>query len=65
MFRIQEIDVILVVVDRFIKYVVFIFVRSNINTVKLTELVYSYINIRFDLSLNIIFDRSLVFTNEF
>ncbi len=53
------------VVDRFIKYIVFIFVRSDINTIELIELVYSYIDIRFGLSLDIVSNRSLIFINEF
>ena len=52
MFKIQEIDIILVVVDRFIKYAVFIFIYSDINIVELIELVYSYIDIWFGLSLD-------------
>jgi len=65
MFKIQKINVILIVIDRFIKYTIFIFIYSDINTVELVELVYSHIDIRFGPSSNIVSDCNLVFISEF
>ncbi len=45
MFGIQEVDAILIIIDRFIKYAVLIFIYSDINTVELAELVYNHIDI--------------------
>ncbi len=53
------------VVDRFTKYTVFIFVCSDINAAELIKLIYSYIDIQFDLFLNIVFNRGFIFINEF
>src|SRR6266566_996807 len=64
-FEIQKINIILIIIDHFIKYIVLIFIYSNINTAELTELIYNYIDIRFGLSLNIVFDRSFIFINKF
>ena len=65
MFEIQKIDAILIVIDRFTKYTVLIFIHFNINTVELTELIYNHIDIQFDLPSNIISNRNPIFTNEF
>src|SRR6266566_2188038 len=65
MFGLQEVDAILMVIDYFIKYIVFIFVRSDINAAELAKLVYNYINIWFGLFSNIVFDCNLMFINEF
>src|SRR6266566_4794920 len=65
MFEIQKIDAILIIVDCFTKYTVFISIYSDINAVELIELVYNHKDIRFNLFLNIVFDRSLIFINEF
>jgi len=45
MFKIQKINVILMVVDCFTKYIVFIFIYSDINTAELIELIYNHIDI--------------------
>ena len=65
MFRIQKINIILIVVDCFIKYIIFIFIRSDINTVELVKLIYSHIDIQFGLLSNIVFNCNLIFINEF
>ncbi len=51
------------IIDRFTKYIIFIFVCFDINTVELIKL--GYIDIQFGLSLNIVFDRGSIFINKF
>ncbi len=65
MFGIQKVDTILIVVDRFTKYIILIFIRSDINNAELVKLVYSHIDIQFGLSSNIVFNCSPIFTSEF
>ena len=58
-------DVILVMIDRYIKMVRYLFVFIIIDVVALTELFFIKIVCRYDMFYDIVSDRGFVFTSVF
>jgi transposase InsO family protein len=61
----QTVDSILVIVDRFSKYAVFLPVSSTIDAVQLAELFHQEIELRFGPPDSIVSDRGSIFTSKF
>jgi transposase InsO family protein len=64
-YRDNTVDAILVIVDRFSKYAVFLPVSSTIDAVQLAELFHQEIELRFGPPNSIVSDRGSVFTSKF
>lgn len=64
-FQHKVVDTILVIVDRFTKYMVFLPVLSTINTMGLVELFHMEIELCFGPPNNIVSDRGSIFTSKF
>ena len=58
-------DVILVMINRYIKMIKYLFVFIIIDVAALTKLFFVEIVCRYDMSYNIVNDRGFVFTNVF
>ena len=58
-------DLILMIVDRYIKMIKYILIIKKINVAKLTKVFFEEIVLRFDMSDEIVNDRNFVFTSEF
>jgi hypothetical protein len=61
----EEYNTILVIVDRFTKYSIFIPIRTTLNIVELAKIFYNKVELNFRPLEGIILDRGLVFTSEF
>ena len=61
----DTVDAILVIVDRFSKYAIFLPVLSRIDAVQLAELFHQEIELRFGPPNSIVSDRGSVFTSKF
>lgn len=61
----RETDAILVIVDRFTKYSVFLPVKTTIDAAELAELFHKEIELRFGAPEGIVSDRGSVFTSQF
>ena len=58
-------DVYLIIVNKYTKMILYIFVTKKINVVDLIEILFEKIILMFETSTNIIFDRKLIFTNAY
>ena len=64
-YRDAEVDAILVIVDRFTKYSLFLPVATTITASELAELFHNKVELRYGVPLGIVSDRGSVFTSEF
>jgi hypothetical protein len=64
-FRNEEVDAILVIVNRFTKYTFFLTVRTDIDLVTFTLLFYNEIELVFRSLRGIVLDRGSIFTSAF
>src|SRR5690606_19278559 len=60
-----EVNTILVVVDRYTKYLMFFPVLSTINALKVVELFHYKVELRFGAPKGIVSDRGSIFTSNF
>ena len=58
-------DVCLMIVNKYTKIILYIFVTKKINVVDLIEILFQKIVLMFKTSKNIIFDRKSMFTNAY
>ena len=58
-------DVCLMIVNKYTKMILYIFVTKKINVVDLIEILFEKIVLIFETSINIIFDRKSIFTNAY
>ena len=58
-------DVCLIIVNKYTKMILYIFVMKKINVVDLIEILFEKIVLMFEMSINIIFDRKSMFTNAY
>ena len=58
-------DSILIIIDKCIKMIKYIFVIKTIDVAKLTKMFFEKIVLRFDISDNIMSDRKFIFINAF
>jgi hypothetical protein len=61
----EEYKAILVIIDRFTKYSIFIPTRTTLNIVELAKIFYNEVEFNFGPLEGIILDRGPVFTSEF
>ena len=58
-------DLILMIIDRYIKMIKYILIIKKIDVAKLTKVFFEEIVLRFDMSDEIVNDRNFMFTNKF
>ena len=58
-------DLILMIIDRYIKMIKYILIIKKIDVAELTKVFFEEIVLHFDMSDEIMSDRDFVFTNEF
>jgi hypothetical protein len=61
----EEYNTILVIINRFIKYSIFIPTRITLNIVELAKIFYNKVELNFRSLEGIILDKGLVFTSKF
>ena len=58
-------DLILMIIDRYIKIIKYVLIITKINIAKLTKIFFKKVILRFDMSDEIVNDKKFVFTNAF
>ena len=58
-------DLILMMIDRYIKMIKYILIIKKIDVAELTKIFFKKIILRFDMSDEIVSDRNFVFMNKF
>jgi transposase InsO family protein len=65
LYQTEMVDAILIIVDHFLKWSLFIPVSSMINAAELADLFYNKVELRFGPPNGIISDHGLIFTSKF
>ncbi len=58
-------DSVLVIINRYIKMTLYIFVTKKITIVELTEIIFDHVMLKYDVSKNVVSNRKFVFTNAY
>ncbi len=58
-------DACFVIVNRYIKMTLYIFVTKKITVAELTEIIFEHVMLKFDVSKEVVFDKDSVFINVY
>ncbi len=58
-------DFILVIINRYIKITLYIFVTKKITIIELTEIIFDHVMFKYDVSKNVVSNKEFVFTSAY
>jgi hypothetical protein len=56
---------VLVIINRYIKMMFYIFVMKKITIVELTKIIFDHVMFKYDVSKNVVSNKEFVFTNAY